>query len=230
MTYEGLRKIECTHHQTQNWWKTKVTITWLTSPFIVNSVVCRPLVEISQILSPQPHWVLFRYGKDCGFRLVPNIWLNVIFVCVICFAVSLSGILGIGQEAGSEKAFPLCELADQLQQVHACSGWILRQTFPRVCASSYKSQGDSSGGGRSSWNCPACRQGEAAWLTLWERLQFSRVLHSNVSRLINLSESVSLVLFWSQASLAETDKITLEVAKMIKDDFLQQNGYTPYDR
>uniref|UniRef100_G3QBT4 H(+)-transporting two-sector ATPase n=1 Tax=Gasterosteus aculeatus aculeatus TaxID=481459 RepID=G3QBT4_GASAC len=32
------------------------------------------------------------------------------------------------------------------------------------------------------------------------------------------------------ASLAETDKITLEVAKLIKDDFLQQNGYTPYDR
>jgi len=37
-------------------------------------------------------------------------------------------------------------------------------------------------------------------------------------------------LFCSQASLAETDKITLEVAKLIKDDFLQQNGYTPYDR
>ncbi|KAJ3589011.1 hypothetical protein NHX12_009861 [Muraenolepis orangiensis] len=33
-----------------------------------------------------------------------------------------------------------------------------------------------------------------------------------------------------QASLAETDKITLEVAKLIKDDFLQQNGYAPYDR
>lgn len=30
--------------------------------------------------------------------------------------------------------------------------------------------------------------------------------------------------------MAETDKITLEVAKLIKDDFLQQNGYTPYDR
>lgn len=33
-----------------------------------------------------------------------------------------------------------------------------------------------------------------------------------------------------QGSLAESDKITLEVAKLIKDDFLQQNGYTPYDR
>lgn len=33
-----------------------------------------------------------------------------------------------------------------------------------------------------------------------------------------------------KASLAEADKITLEVAKLVKDDFLQQNGYTPYDR
>jgi len=30
--------------------------------------------------------------------------------------------------------------------------------------------------------------------------------------------------------LAEGDKITLEVAKLIKDDYLQQNGFTPYDR
>ncbi|VDP15502.1 unnamed protein product, partial [Soboliphyme baturini] len=43
----------------------------------------------------------------------------------------------------------------------------------------------------------------------------------------DLSEIVQLV---GKASLAETDKITLEVAKLIKDDFLQQNGYTPYDR
>lgn len=33
-----------------------------------------------------------------------------------------------------------------------------------------------------------------------------------------------------QGSLAEADKITLEVAKLIKDDFLQQNGYSSYDR
>ena len=30
--------------------------------------------------------------------------------------------------------------------------------------------------------------------------------------------------------MAETDKITLDVAKIIKDDFLQQNGYSAYDR
>jgi len=43
----------------------------------------------------------------------------------------------------------------------------------------------------------------------------------------DLSEIVQLV---GKASLAESDKITLEVAKLIKDDFLQQNGYAPYDR
>nr|CAD2124813.1 unnamed protein product [Meloidogyne enterolobii] len=43
----------------------------------------------------------------------------------------------------------------------------------------------------------------------------------------DLSEIVQLV---GKASLAESDKITLEVAKIIKDDFLQQNGYAPYDR
>lgn len=43
----------------------------------------------------------------------------------------------------------------------------------------------------------------------------------------DLSEIVQLV---GKASLAETDKITLEVAKIIKEDLLQQNGYTPYDR
>lgn len=43
----------------------------------------------------------------------------------------------------------------------------------------------------------------------------------------DLSEIVQLV---GKGSLAEADKITLEVAKIIKDDFLQQNGYSPYDR
>merc|ERR1711971_167691 len=43
----------------------------------------------------------------------------------------------------------------------------------------------------------------------------------------DLSEIVQLV---GKASLAETDKITLEVAKLLKDDFLQQNAFTPYDK
>ncbi|KAJ3370261.1 H(+)-transporting V1 sector ATPase subunit A [Allomyces arbusculus] len=43
----------------------------------------------------------------------------------------------------------------------------------------------------------------------------------------DLSEIVQLV---GKSALAETDKITLEIAKIIKDDFLQQNGYSDYDR
>ncbi|OZJ03283.1 V-type proton ATPase catalytic subunit A [Bifiguratus adelaidae] len=43
----------------------------------------------------------------------------------------------------------------------------------------------------------------------------------------DLSEIVQLV---GKSALAETDKITLEVARIIKDDFLQQNGYSDYDR
>jgi len=42
-----------------------------------------------------------------------------------------------------------------------------------------------------------------------------------------LTEIVQLV---GKDSLAESDKITMEVAKLLKDDFLQQNGFTPYDR
>ena len=33
-----------------------------------------------------------------------------------------------------------------------------------------------------------------------------------------------------QDALAEGDKITLEVARLIKDDFLQQNSFTKYDK
>lgn len=43
----------------------------------------------------------------------------------------------------------------------------------------------------------------------------------------DLSEIVQLV---GKSSLGETDKITLEIAKLIKDDFLQQNGFTSYDK
>lgn len=42
-----------------------------------------------------------------------------------------------------------------------------------------------------------------------------------------LQEIVQLV---GKDSLAETDKLTLEVAKIIREDFLAQNGYSPYDR
>ena len=42
-----------------------------------------------------------------------------------------------------------------------------------------------------------------------------------------MTEIVQLV---GKASLAESDKITLEVARLIRDDFLQQNGFSAYDR
>jgi len=42
-----------------------------------------------------------------------------------------------------------------------------------------------------------------------------------------LTEIVQLV---GKDSLAESDKVTLEVARLIKDDFLQQNGFTEYDK
>jgi V-type H+-transporting ATPase subunit A len=41
----------------------------------------------------------------------------------------------------------------------------------------------------------------------------------------DLSEIVQLV---GKSSLADHDKITLEVAKIIKDDFLQQNRFVHY--
>ena len=43
----------------------------------------------------------------------------------------------------------------------------------------------------------------------------------------DLSEIVQLV---GKSSLAESDKVVLETAKLIKDDFLQQNGYSEYDQ
>lgn len=43
----------------------------------------------------------------------------------------------------------------------------------------------------------------------------------------DLAEIVQLV---GKSALGEGDKITLEVARMLKDDFLQQNGISEYDR
>jgi V-type H+-transporting ATPase subunit A len=43
----------------------------------------------------------------------------------------------------------------------------------------------------------------------------------------DLSEIVQLV---GKDSLAENDKITLEIAKLLRDDFLQQNGFSSWDR
>jgi len=42
-----------------------------------------------------------------------------------------------------------------------------------------------------------------------------------------LAEIVQLV---GKSALGEPDKVTLDVARLIKDDFLQQNGISEYDR
>lgn len=42
-----------------------------------------------------------------------------------------------------------------------------------------------------------------------------------------MAEIVQLV---GKSSLGEGDKVTLDVARLIKEDFLQQNGLTEYDR
>ncbi len=49
-------------------------------------------------------------------------------------------------------------------------------------------------------------------------------------RLCSLSERHVESFLTLQSALAETDKITLDIAKLIKNDFLQQNGYSAYDR
>mmetsp|Transcript_23740 Transcript_23740/g.54884 ORF Transcript_23740/g.54884 Transcript_23740/m.54884 type:complete len:145 (-) Transcript_23740:328-762(-) len=43
----------------------------------------------------------------------------------------------------------------------------------------------------------------------------------------DLAEIVQLV---GKDSLAESDKLCLEIAKIIKDDFLAQNGFSSYDK
>jgi len=55
------------------------------------------------------------------------------------------------------------------------------------------------------------------------RTKFKEILQTEDE----LTEIVQLV---GKDSLAESDKVTLEIARIIKDDFLQQNGFTDYDR
>jgi len=56
-------------------------------------------------------------------------------------------------------------------------------------------------------------------------------LRTKVKQILqNEDELTEIVQLVGKDSLAESDKITLEVAKILKDDFLQQNGFTPYDR
>lgn len=55
------------------------------------------------------------------------------------------------------------------------------------------------------------------------RTKFKEILQTEE----DLSEIVQLV---GKSALSETDKITLDIAALIKNDFLQQNGFSSYDR
>lgn len=56
-------------------------------------------------------------------------------------------------------------------------------------------------------------------------------LRTKCSQILQIEEDLSeIVQLVGKSGLAETDKITLDIAKLIKDDFLQQNGYSNYDR
>eukprot|EP01135_Chromosphaera_perkinsii_P005019 Nk52_evm17s310 gene=Nk52_evmTU17s310 len=56
-------------------------------------------------------------------------------------------------------------------------------------------------------------------------------LRTKVKEILQMEEDLSeIVQLVGKSSLAESDKITLEVARIIRDDFLQQNGYSSYDR
>nr|QSX72277.1 V-type proton ATPase catalytic subunit A [Halisarca dujardinii] len=56
-------------------------------------------------------------------------------------------------------------------------------------------------------------------------------LRAKVKEILQVEEDLSeIVQLVGKGSLAEGDKITLELAKLIKEDFLQQNGYSSYDR
>ena len=48
--------------------------------------------------------------------------------------------------------------------------------------------------------------------------------------LMLLSTCLAALRHMPQDSLAEADKITLETARFLKDDFLQQNSFTKYDK
>jgi V-type H+-transporting ATPase subunit A len=63
-----------------------------------------------------------------------------------------------------------------------------------------------------------------------EHPEFPR-LRDQVRGLLAKSEDLDQVVqLVGKAALGDSDKITLDVAAMVKDDFLQQNGYSDYDQ
>lgn len=56
-------------------------------------------------------------------------------------------------------------------------------------------------------------------------------LRTHAKEILQLEEDLAeIVQLVGKSALAESDKITLDIAKVLKEDFLQQNGYSTYDR
>lgn len=63
-----------------------------------------------------------------------------------------------------------------------------------------------------------------------EHPEFPR-LRDQIKELLSNSEELDQVVqLVGKSALGDSDKITLDVAAMVKDDFLQQNGYSDYDQ
>lgn len=63
-----------------------------------------------------------------------------------------------------------------------------------------------------------------------EHPEFPR-LRDQIKELLSNSEDLDQVVqLVGKSALGDSDKITLDVAAMLKDDFLQQNGYSEYDQ
>jgi V-type H+-transporting ATPase subunit A len=60
-----------------------------------------------------------------------------------------------------------------------------------------------------------------------EFIRLRTVVSEVLQREEDLQEIVQLV---GKDSLSETDKITLEIAKVVREDFLQQNAFSPHDK
>jgi len=56
-------------------------------------------------------------------------------------------------------------------------------------------------------------------------------LRTKVKEILQLEDDLTeIVQLVGKDSLGESEKITLDIARIIRDDFLQQNGFTPYDK
>jgi len=56
-------------------------------------------------------------------------------------------------------------------------------------------------------------------------------LRTKVKEILQLEEDLTeIVQLVGKDSLGESEKITLDIARIIRDDFLQQNGFSPYDK